>query len=79
MAVGYDMDMKTLLSSIIRWNSLGRSVIYTLGHVIIASVCNVYITGAVMELAITDAIIEPMVNMIWYYVLDVCYSRYVSK
>ena len=63
----------------IRWSSLGRSIIYTLGHVIIASLCNVYITGAVMELAITDAIIEPMVNMVWYYALDICYSTYVSK
>ena len=50
--------------------SFVRSVVYTIGHIVIASVCNVYITGAVIKLAITDAIIEPILNGVWYYVMD---------
>ena len=59
--------------------SLCRSVIYTLGHIVIATICNVYITGAVVKLAITDALIEPMINMIWYYILDSLWVRYMNK
>lgn len=60
-------------------NSFGRSVVYTIGHILIATICNVYITGAVVQLAITDAIVEPLFNGVWYYVLDVMWVRYMDK
>ena len=60
-------------------NSFGRSVVYTLGHIVIATICNVFITGAIVKLALTDAIVEPLCNWVWYYVLDVGWTRYVSK
>jgi len=60
-------------------NSFGRSVVYTLGHIVIATLCNVYITGAVVKLALTDAVVEPLCNWVWYYVLDVMWSRYFFK
>jgi uncharacterized membrane protein len=50
--------------------SFGRAVIYTIGHVIIAMICNNFITGATWELAAADAIIEPLINGVWYYALD---------
>ena len=50
--------------------SFGRAVIYTIGHVIIAMICNNFITGAAWELAAADAIIEPLINGVWYYALD---------
>ena len=50
--------------------SFGRAVIYTIGHVIIAMACNNFITGAAWELAAADAIIEPLINGVWYYALD---------
>jgi len=50
--------------------SFKRSVIYTVGHITIATMCNIYITGALFELALTDALIEPLLNGVWYYVLD---------
>ena len=49
---------------------MGRAVIYTLGHIIIAMTCNNLITGAAWELAAADAIVEPLINGVWYYVLD---------
>jgi uncharacterized membrane protein len=59
--------------------SLSRSIIYTIGHILIATVCNVCITGAVVKLAITDALVEPIINMVWYYVLDVMWMRSVNN
>ena len=51
-------------------SSLARAVIYTIGHIIIAMTCNTIITGASWELAAADAIIEPCINGVWYFVLD---------
>jgi len=58
--------------------SIGRAVIYTLGHIVIAMTCNRLITGADWALAGADAIIEPMINGVWYYVLDRTWSRYLK-
>ena len=50
--------------------SFGRAVIYTIGHIIIAMTCNNLITGAAWDLAAADAIVEPLINGVWYYALD---------
>ena len=50
--------------------SVGRAVVYTVGHIIIAMTCNNLITGAEWNLAAADAIIEPMINGVWYWFLD---------
>ena len=47
-----------------------RTIIYTIGHFIIAASCVMYFTGASFSAAITDAIVEPLLNSIWYFVLD---------
>ena len=56
--------------------SIGRAFIYTLGHILIAITCNRLITGAEWALAGADAIIEPLINGVWYYVLDKSCSKY---
>ena len=50
--------------------SLGRAVVYTLGHILIAATCNWFITGADLLLTSIDAIVEPLINGVWYYFLD---------
>tara|TARA_Y100001934_G_C11739165_1_gene489486 strand:- start:244 stop:519 length:276 start_codon:yes stop_codon:yes gene_type:complete len=50
--------------------SILRTIIYTIGHFIIAASCVWYFTGASFLAAITDAIVEPLLNSIWYFVLD---------
>jgi len=55
--------------------SIGRALIYTLGHIVIAMTCNRLITGADWKLAGVDAIIEPMINGVWYYILDRIWSN----
>jgi uncharacterized membrane protein len=58
--------------------SIGRAFIYTLGHIVIAMTCNRLITGADWKLAGIDAIVEPLINGIWYYVLDKTWSKYLK-
>jgi len=50
--------------------SLFRTLIYTIGHFIIAATCVMYITGADFATAMTDAIVEPLLNAVWFFVLD---------
>jgi uncharacterized membrane protein len=50
--------------------SITRTVIYTIGHFIIAASCVIYFTGAALIPAITDAIAEPLLNAVWFFVLD---------
>lgn len=60
-------------------NRLLRTIIYTIGHVIIAVICNRIITGAEVHLALTDAIIEPLINGLWFYFLDWIWTNYFNK
>ena len=50
--------------------TLIRTLIYTLGHFLIAAACVMYFTGAPFYIAITDAIVEPLLNAVWFFVLD---------
>lgn len=65
-----------LLKKLIGSSSVARAVIYTIGHIIIAATCNRLITGASVELATVDAIVEPMINGVWFYILDKLYTSY---
>ena len=58
------------LKELVIGSSLARAVIYTGGHIIIAMTCNTLITGASWELAAVDALVEPLINGVWYFVLD---------
>ena len=60
-------------------SSIGRAVIYTMGHIVIAATCNVMITGSTLELAAVDAIIEPLINGVWYYFLDKFWASTIKK
>ena len=60
-------------------DSLALTIIYTLGHFIIAVLCVTLITGASLELATLDALIEPMINAVWFYILHRMYSNYKSR
>ena len=55
--------------------SILRAIIYTLGHIVIAMTCNRLITGTSFDLAILDAIIEPMINGVWFFMLDRLWSK----
>ena len=58
--------------------SLMRTIIYTIGHMLIAVLCIIFITGSDPLLATVDAVVEPLINAFWYYLLDSLWSRYVG-
>ena len=45
------------------------TVIYTIGHIIIATLCAVVIFSASVNLAALDAFVEPIINAFWFYFL----------
>lgn len=60
-------------------SSIARALIYTIGHIIIAMICNKLITGASLDLVALDAIIEPLINGVWFFVLDRLWSTKKKK
>ena len=60
-------------------DSLLLTLIYTIGHFMIAVACVYFITGAPLKLATIDAIIEPLLNAIWLYTLHKLYLRIKPK
>tara|TARA_B100001989_G_C24355507_1_gene371855 strand:+ start:398 stop:613 length:216 start_codon:yes stop_codon:yes gene_type:complete len=56
-------------------DSLLITIIYTIGHFIIAVACVYFITGAPLELATVDALVEPLLNAIWLYALQKLYFK----
>ncbi len=61
--------------------SLLRTLVFTLGHFIIAAtILKILDPGIAMWVAITDAIVEPLVNSVWYYILDrIWVTKVVNK
>ena len=60
---------------IIASTSLGRALVYTAGHVIIAMNVVYWLTGASLFEAGLVALVEPCINGCWYYLLDrICTS-----
>ena len=57
-------------------DSLLLTAIYTLGHMIIAIICVMAITGATLELAMADAFIEPIINGVWFFILHSAWKRF---
>ena len=59
--------------------SLLRTLVYTIGHLIIAITVLMLISNVSFIIALTDAIVEPLANAIWYFVLDKFWSSKISK
>ena len=57
-------------------DSLALTVIYSVGHFIIAVLCVYFITGASLQLATIDALAEPLLNALWLYLLHRVYYMY---
>ena len=60
-------------------DSMALTIIYTFGHFVIAVLCVTLITGASLELATLDALIEPILNAFWFYALHKTYSKYQGQ
>ncbi len=68
-----------LLKRIVGDSSIVLAVIYTIGHIFIAMTCNYFITGARLELAAVDALVEPIINGFWFYALHKFWTVYRER
>ena len=50
--------------------SILRTIIYTIGHFVIAITVLMFVADVSFMIALTDAIVEPIANSIWYFILD---------
>jgi len=50
--------------------SILRTFVYTLGHFAIAIIVLMSIADVPFSVALTDAIVEPLANAVWYFMLD---------
>ncbi len=50
--------------------SILRTIIYTIGHFAIAITVLMLVADVTFMIALTDAIVEPLANSIWYFILD---------
>tara|TARA_B100000424_G_scaffold57337_1_gene41381 strand:- start:31165 stop:31392 length:228 start_codon:yes stop_codon:yes gene_type:complete len=59
--------------------SIGRALIYTIGHIIIAMSVVSVVTGASLFEAGIVALVEPTINGVWFYILDKMFTKYVRS
>ena len=73
--------LRNSIEKIIKSKNIGiyLALIYTIGHIFIAMTCNRLLTGAPLNLAALDALIEPMINAVWFYILFEVFSKYKSS
>ena len=50
--------------------SILRTIVYTIGHFAIAIIVLMSIADVSFSVALTDAIVEPLANAVWYFLLD---------
>ena len=50
--------------------SILRTIIYTIGHFAIAITVLMLVADVTFAVALTDAIVEPIANSVWYFILD---------
>ena len=68
-------ELKKEIFNVIVGTSLGRALVYTCGHVIIAMTVVSVLTGASLFEAGLVAMVEPTINGFWYYILDKMWTK----
>ena len=59
--------------------SLLRTLVYTIGHFLIAITVLMLIADVSFMIALTDAIVEPLANTVWYFLLDKFWASKVAS
>ena len=59
--------------------SILRTIIYTIGHFAIAITVLMMVADVSFMIALTDAIVEPLANSVWYFVLDKVWTAKYKK
>jgi|TARA_B100001093_G_scaffold362961_1_gene347743 uncharacterized membrane protein len=59
--------------------SILRTIVYTIGHFVIAITVLMLIADVSFGVALTDAIVEPLANSVWYFLLDKFWASKIKK
>ena len=59
--------------------SILRTFVYTIGHFAIAITVLMLVADVSFYIALTDAIVEPLANSVWYFILDKFWTSKVMK
>ena len=59
--------------------SILRTIVYTIGHFAIAITVLMLVADVDFIIALTDAIVEPIANSVWYFVLDKWWASKSAK
>ena len=59
--------------------SILRTIVYTIGHFMIAITVLMLIAEVSFMIALTDAIVEPLANAVWYFLLDKFWASKVAN
>ena len=59
--------------------SILRTIVYTIGHFAIAIIVLMSVADVSFMIALTDAIVEPLANSVWYFVLDKFWASKIKK
>ena len=59
--------------------SILRTVVYTIGHFVIAIAVLKAVADVTLSEAMTDAIVEPLANAVWYFMLDKFWASKVKN
>ena len=59
--------------------SILRTIVYTVGHFAIAITVLMLVADVSFMIALTDAIVEPLANAVWYFVLDKIWTAKYKK
>ena len=59
--------------------SILRTIIYTIGHFAIAITVLILVADVSFYIALTDAIVEPLANSVWYFLLDKFWASKIKK
>jgi len=68
--------MTRLIKSFLSGNSLVFTLVFSVGHVMIAASVVYIITGATLFESGLVALIEPSINAVWLYILHNLWKRY---
>ena len=69
-------SFKDKLKKFLKTSSLALSLIFFVGHVLIAMAVVSVITGASIWEAGAVALIEPAINSVWFYILHTLWKRF---
>ena len=59
--------------------SILRTIVYTIGHFAIAITVLMLVADVAFMIALTDAIVEPLANAVWYFLLDKFWTSKITK